>query len=150
MKNKLLFSSIAFLFLSCGKEENKSIHVYCEKEAKTFQSESDIKLLLEKQNWHLSTNSLGGYDIFLKVAGEIVGDSAKITSYGDGLLSEVILKLDNKKKFAQEVGVFFTAANRLEEQEFIVPSTKIQVFKGDEKFTADIEGCKLKNPFFKK
>lgn len=155
MKTNLFLTVTAFLimaslscFYSCSDDKDTLPPKVekCNKEQETY-SKNDIQITLTKQEWSAQRNGIGGVDVSLKIAGTIQGDSATIRTFGDGLIHDVKLILDKKKKFHQDFGIFFTS-NEID-KEFIEAHTNIQVFKGKDTLKVELKSCPIPNLIYK-
>ena len=100
------------LLISCKKSDDNAIRS-CTKDYESHTNENGTSIELSSQIWHLEDMGKGG-SIELTVSGTTNGDSAIILSYGDGLISEVPIVLDNQKHFEQNLGISFTATSKPE------------------------------------
>jgi len=70
-------------------------------------------LSLSYVEWYSTTETVGsltfGY-INLNVSGSTSGDKVTIVTYGDGIIDELELDLDQDKKFSQDIVIKFTHA----------------------------------------
>ncbi|MHC2994149.1 MAG: hypothetical protein IBV53_01395 [Candidatus Atribacteria bacterium] len=84
-----------FLFVSCLSLNNEPI------------------LSLSYVEWYTKTEEIGdltfGY-VHLSLSGSTTGDKVTVITYGDGVIAELELDLDQDKKFAQDVIIQFTHA----------------------------------------
>jgi len=84
-----------FLFVSCLSLNNEPI------------------LSLSYVEWYTTTEEIGdltfGY-VHLSLSGSTTGDKVTVITYGDGVIAELELDLDQDKKFAQDVIIKFTHA----------------------------------------
>ncbi len=84
-----------FLFVGCLSLNNEPI------------------LSLSYVEWYTTTEEIGdltfGY-VHLSLSGSTTGDKVTVITYGDGVIAELELDLDQDKKFAQDVIIKFTHA----------------------------------------
>ncbi len=84
-----------FLFVGCLSLNNEPI------------------LSLSYVEWYTTTEEIGdltfGY-VYLSLSGSTIGDKVTVITYGDGVIAELELDLDQDKKFAQDVIIRFTHA----------------------------------------
>lgn len=113
------------------------------KSEETYSNNNGAILTLISQKWHLKENMIGGVDVGVIIQGTIQGDSAKIRTYGDGLIRDAKIELNNKNEFNQDCGIFFTSSKSSEE--YLTANTIIMVFSGQDTLKADIISCSLKN-----
>ena len=68
-------------------------------------------LSLSYVEWYTTTEVLGdltfGY-VHLNLSGSTTGDKVTVITYGDGVIDELELDLDQDKKFAQDIIIRFT------------------------------------------
>lgn len=147
---KLFYITLLLVFLTnCKSGENEpAAQTTCVKEKEVFQNEKGTILNLDKQVWFLKVNSIGGIDVGVKLSGDIVGDSIKVRTYGDGLISDFKIPLDKGKKFNSEIGLFFTSGAPKEEN--IIAKTLIIVFNKRDTLETSISSLPLKNLLYKK
>ena len=136
----LLIVSILFL-LSCSKKTDTTAIESCNQEPKTYSSSNGTELYLTQQQWYLNRIGNGG-SVNLRVSGSITGDSATIRSYGDGLISDVVLDLDSDKKFEKDLTISFNATSLTMGD--IVGSTVILVYRNSDTLKAELKGCVLR------
>ena len=141
---KFTFLLIGLLALiSCNKEEDPFKGESCMKTEESFTNDNGTALNLTMQEWWLEENTIGGVNVEVTITGTIVGDSAFVRGYGDGLIGETKIKLNKKKEFNQKFGNFFTSSPLSEE--YINGRTVITVFNGQDTLMAEINSCPLKN-----
>ena len=101
-----------FLFVGCLSLNNEPI------------------LSLSYVEWYTTTEEIGdltfGY-VYLSLSGSTTGDKVIVISYGDGVIGEVELDLDQDKRFAQDVMIQFTHAADDIPRKF---STVVTAYKG--------------------
>jgi hypothetical protein len=69
----------------------------------------DINLTLDITKAEWSTVVSGGFgSVYLKIAGKSNGNKVTIKTYGDGLLNECELELDEDNNFNKDVEIAFT------------------------------------------
>ena len=68
-------------------------------------------LSLSYVEWYTTTEEIGnltfGY-VYLSLSGFTTGDKVTVTTYGDGIIDESELDLDQDKKFSQDIVIKFT------------------------------------------
>ena len=136
----LLIVSILFL-LSCSRKNDTTAIESCNQELKTYSSSNGTELYLTQQQWYLKRIGNGG-SVNLRVSGSITGDSATIRSYGDGLISDVVLDLNSDKKFEKDLTISFNATSLTMGD--IVGSTVILVYRNSDTLKAELKGCVLR------
>lgn len=137
----LLIGVVAMI--SCSKEDATTKEVTCQKSTESYNNNNGAILTLTSQEWHLKENEIGGIDVGVNIRGTIQGDSAKIRTYGDGLIGDAKIELNDKSEFSQDFGIFFTSSPSSEE--FIAANTIIMVFSGQDTLKANISSCSLEN-----
>lgn len=137
-KITVLLIGLTILF-SCSKENNSPKEITCIKNAEIYNNDNGAVLNLTSQKWYLEKNGIGGVNI----VGTIQGDSASIRTYGDGLIGDAKIELNNKKEFNQKFGIFFTSSPLSEE--YVTANTIIMVFNGQDTLKANISSCSLEN-----
>jgi len=144
MKKKMKLLLIGLIVLvSCKKEDNSLRETSCTKSEESYNIDKGSILNLTSQHWHLKENEIGGVDVGVNIIGTIQGDSAKIRTYGDGLIGDAKIELNNKNEFNQDFGIFFTSSKSSEE--YFTANTIIMVFYGQDTLKANINSCSLKN-----
>jgi hypothetical protein len=84
-----------FLFVGCLSLNNEPI------------------LSLSYVEWYTTTEEIGELTfghVLLSLSGSTTGDKVTVITYGDGVIDELELDLDQDKRFAQEVVIRFTHA----------------------------------------
>ena len=70
-------------------------------------------LSLSYVEWYTTTEEIGdltfGY-VHLNLSGSTTGDKVTVITYGDGIIDELELDLDQDKKFSQDIIIKFTHA----------------------------------------
>ncbi len=154
MKNQLLgvikalvILSLLF-FYSCSDDKNSTPPKIgsCSNGQETY-TKSDIQIKFTKQEWSLQRNRMGGIDIYLKIAGSIRGDSAKIRTWGDGLTRDVKLILDKKNNFHQDCGILFSSKEM--NKKYIETCTNIFIFKDKDTLKVELNSCPIPNLLYK-
>ncbi len=100
-----------FLFVGCLSSDNEPI------------------LSLSYVEWYTTTEEIGdlifGY-AYLSLSGSTTGDKVTVITYGDGIIEELELDLDQDKKFSQDIVIKFTHAADNVSQKF---STIVTAYK---------------------
>jgi len=114
-----------FLFVGCLSLNNEPI------------------LSLSYVEWYTTTEEIGeltfGY-VHLDLSGSTTGDKVIVISYGDGVIGEIELDLDQDKRFAQEVIIKFThAADDIPRK----CSTVLTAYKGNYTTSINLESEEL-------
>jgi len=68
-------------------------------------------LSLSYVEWYTTTEEIGNMvfgNVHLNLSGSTTGDKVTVITYGDGVIDELELDLDQDKKFAQDVIIQFT------------------------------------------
>lgn len=143
MKKITLFLIGLIVLVSCKKEDDSLRDTSCTKSEESYNNDKGAILNLTSQKWHLKGNEIGGVDVGVNIVGTIQGDSAKIRTYGDGLIGDAKIELNNKNEFNQDFGIFFTSSKL--SGEYITANTIIMVFAGQDTLKAMINSCSLKN-----
>jgi len=120
----LSFIIIALFFTSC-KKSGESV-------APGSQKYSDAKgtyLTTNSVSWYLTKEGSGG-TVHVKFAGITNADRITITTYGDGLDSEIPVTLTGSGQFTEDLPVSFSATSRATSafQESVV----LKVYKGSD------------------
>jgi len=73
---------------------------------------SNVPILsLSYVEWYTTTEEIGdltfGY-VHLSLSGSTTGDKVTVITYGDGIIAELELDLDQDKKFSQDIVIKFT------------------------------------------
>jgi hypothetical protein len=114
-----------FLFVGCLSLNNEPI------------------LSLSYVEWYTTTEEIGeltfGY-VHLSLSGSTTGDKVTVITYGDGVIGEIELDLDQDKRFAQEVIIKFThAADDIPRK----CSTVLTAYKGNYTTSINLESEEL-------
>ncbi len=114
-----------FLFVGCLSLNNEPI------------------LSLSYVEWYTTTEEIGdltfGY-VHLSLSGSTTGDKVTVITYGDGVIAELELDLDQDKKFAQDVIIQFTHAADDIPRKY---STILTAYKGNYTTSINLESEEL-------
>ena len=114
-----------FLFVGCLSLNNEPI------------------LSLSYVEWYTTTEEIGeltfGY-AYLNLSGSTNGDKVIVITYGDGVIGEIELDLDQDKRFAQEVIIRFTHAADNVPRKY---STMLTAYKGSYTTSISLESEEL-------
>ena len=114
-----------FLFVGCLSLNNEPI------------------LSLSYVEWYTTTEEIGdltfGY-VHLSLSGSTTGDKVTVITYGDGVIAELELDLDQDKKFAQDVIIQFTHAADDIPRKY---STVLTAYKGNYTTSINLESEEL-------
>ena len=114
-----------FLFVGCLSLNNEPI------------------LSLSYVEWYTTTEEIGdltfGY-VHLSLSGSTTGDKVTVITYGDGVIAELELDLDQDKKFAQDVIIKFTHAADDIPRKY---STVLTAYKGNYTTSINLESEEL-------
>lgn len=138
----ILVLSISFLG-SCSKniKDDHSI-TSCAGNLQTYADTSGTSITLTKDTWLLTRNDDGGGAVDLMLGGSTNGDSAKIMTHGEGLVSYIKIELDQQKKFDMIAEISFSNG-QVKEGEFN-SSTNIIVYKGTDSLNVYLQSCTLR------
>ena len=100
-------------------------------------------LSLSYVEWYTTTEEIGdltfGY-VYLNLSGSTTGDKVIVITYGDGVIGEIELDLDQDKKFTQDVIIKFThAADNIPRK----CSTVLTAYKGNYTTSINLESEEL-------
>jgi hypothetical protein len=100
-------------------------------------------LSLSYVKWYTTTEVIGeltfGY-VHLDLSGSTTGDKVIVISYGDGVIGEIELDLDQDKRFSQDVTTHFTHAADNVPRKY---STIITAYKGNYTTSINLESEEL-------
>ena len=100
-------------------------------------------LLLSYAEWYTTTEEIGdltfGY-VHLNLSGSTTGDKVTVITYGDGVIDEFELDLDQDKKFSQDIVIKFTHAADNIPREY---STVLTAYKGSNTTKISLESEEL-------
>jgi len=143
MKKILMLILGISILSSCSKNKNDDNSITsCAGDPKTYTDSSGTSITLTKETWLLTRNEDGGGSVNLMLAGSTNGDSAKVTSYGDGLISLIKINLDLQKKFDMIAEISFSYG-QVQEGEFN-SGTDILVYKGSDSLIVTLQSCTLR------
>lgn len=143
MKKITVLLIVLISLFSCSQEDNTINEITCTKSAETYHNDKGAMLNLTSQVWYLKENGIGGVDVGVNIGGTIQGDSASVRTYGDGLIGDAKIVLNDKKEFDQDFGIFFTSSPLSEE--YVTANTIIMVFVGQDTLQVNISSCSLEN-----
>ncbi|MFH1938815.1 MAG: hypothetical protein ABIK21_01515, partial [bacterium] len=100
-------------------------------------------LSLSYVEWYTTTEVIGdltfGY-VHLDLSGSTTGDKVTVITYGDGVIDELELDLDQDKKFSQEIVIKFTHAADNTPRKY---STVLTAYKGSISTSINLESEEL-------
>ena len=114
-----------FLFVGCLSLNNEPI------------------LSLSYVEWYTTTEEIGELTfghVLLSLSGSTTGDKVIVISYGDGVIGEIELDLDQDKRFAQDVMIQFTHAADDIPRKY---STVLTAYKGNYTTSINLESEEL-------
>ena len=79
-------------------------------------------------------------DVHLNLSGSTTGDKVTVITYGDGIIDELELDLDQDKKFSQDIVIKFTHAADNIPRKY---NTVITAYKGNSTTKIDLESGEL-------
>ena len=68
-------------------------------------------LSLSYVEWYTTTEEIDNMvfgNVYLNLSGSTTGDKVTVVTYGDGIIDELELDLDQDKKFSQDIVILFT------------------------------------------
>lgn len=142
MRSYTFFLFVILSVTACSKDEETETTMNCSKGSETFTTDTGTKLDLDTQDWYLEKNEIGGGSIHLRISGSIIGDSATIRTYGDGVIYDSEIEIDNGNEFNKDVSISFTATTLPEGD--IMSNTVIFVYNLADTLKADLESCVLR------
>ena len=93
--------------------------------------------------WYTTTEQIGdltfGY-VYLGLSGSTNGDRVTVITYGDGVIDELELDLDQDKKFSQDIVIRFTHAADNVPRRY---STVLTAYKGSSTTSTSLESEEL-------
>jgi hypothetical protein len=87
-------------------------------------------LTLNNIEWYTTTEQIGNLtfgEVHLNLSGSTTGDKVTVITYGDGIIGELELDLDQDNKFSQDIVIKFTHAADNIPQKY---STVLTAYKG--------------------
>ncbi len=100
-------------------------------------------LSLSYVEWYTTTEVIGdltfGY-VHLDLSGSTTGDKVTVITYGDGVIDELELDLDQDKKFSQDIVIKFTHAADNTPRKY---STVLTAYKGSISTSINLESEEL-------
>ena len=100
-------------------------------------------LSLSYEKWYTTTELIGdltfGY-VHLDLSGFTTGDKVTVITYGDGIIDELELDLDQDKKFSQDIVIKFTHAADNVPRKY---STVLTAYKGSISISINLESKEL-------
>jgi hypothetical protein len=100
-------------------------------------------LTLNNIEWYTTTEQIGnltfGY-VHLNLSGATTGDKVTVITYGDGIIEELELNLDQDNKFSQDIVIKFTHAADNIPQKY---STVLTAYKGNYSTKINLESEEL-------
>jgi hypothetical protein len=100
-------------------------------------------LTLNNIEWYTTTEQIGnltfGY-VHLNLSGSTTGDKVTVITYGDGVIEELELDLDQDNKFSQDIVIKFTHAADNIPQKY---NTVLTAYKGNYSTKINLESEEL-------
>ena len=100
-------------------------------------------LSLSYEEWYTTTEEIGdltfGY-VHLDLSGSTTGDKVTVITYGDGIIDELELDLEQDKKFSQDIVIKFTHAADNIPRKY---STVLTAYKGSNTTKINLESEEL-------
>ncbi|MBA7566492.1 hypothetical protein ES695_12020 [Candidatus Atribacteria bacterium 1244-E10-H5-B2] len=104
---------------------------------------NQLILSLSYVEWYTTTEEIGeltfGY-VYLNLSGSTTGDKVTVITYGDGVIDELELDLDQDKKFSQDIVIKFTHAADNIPRKY---STVLTAYKGSDTTKISLESEEL-------
>ena len=100
-------------------------------------------LSLSYVEWYTTTEEIGNMvfgNVHLNLSGSTTGDKVTVITYGDGIIDELELDLDQDKKFSQDIVIKFTHAADNIPRKY---STVLTAYKGSTSISIDLESEEL-------
>ncbi len=100
-------------------------------------------LSLSYVEWYTTTEEIDNMvfgNVHLNLSGSTTGDKVTVITYGDGVIGEIELDLDQDKRFAQEVMIRFTHAADNVPRKY---STVLTAYKGSYTTSISLESEEL-------
>ena len=100
-------------------------------------------LSLSYVEWYTTTEEIGNMvfgNVHLNLSGSTTGDKVTVITYGDGVIDELELDLDQDKKFSQDIVIKFTHAADNVPRKY---STVLTAYKGSISTSIDLESEEL-------
>jgi len=118
---KILILLIAFTFSACSKKNDPTIN------GKKYADARGTYVTVSNADWYLTTQGSGG-TVNLKVSGATNADKITITTYGDGLNSDINMSMGSNGQFTQDIPVSFSATSR--STSTFQQSTTLKAYRG--------------------
>jgi len=100
-------------------------------------------LSLSYVEWYTTTEVIGNLtfgDVHLNLSGSTTGDKVTVITYGDGIIDELELDLDQDKKFSKDIVIKFTHAADNIPRKY---STVLTAYKGSNTTKISLESEEL-------
>ena len=100
-------------------------------------------LYLSYVEWYTTTEEIGNLTfghVLLSLSGSTTGDKVTVITYGDGVIDELELDLDQDKKFSQDIVIKFTHAADNIPRKY---STELTAYKGSSTTKISLESEEL-------
>ncbi len=100
-------------------------------------------LSLSYVEWYTTTEEIGNMvfgNVHLNLSGSTTGDKVTVVTYGDGIIDELELDLDQDKKFSQDIVILFTCEADNIPRKY---STVLTAYKGSTSTSIDLESEEL-------
>ena len=100
-------------------------------------------LSLSYVEWYTTTEEIGNMvfgNVHLNLSGSTTGDKVTVITYGDGVIDELELDLDQDKKFSQDIVIKFTHAADNVPRKY---STVLTAYKGSNTTKVSLESEEL-------
>lgn len=141
---KTLVITLVFMSFAACTDEDSNNRTTCSKPYKKYENDQGTSLIISEQNWYIEHPENGFLSGGLHFKGEIVGDSIKSVSYGDGLFGDVTIPLNSKNQFDFEWSIFFSTSHS--GNDTVVMNVPVYVYNGQDTLEINLSSCSLLKP----
>jgi hypothetical protein len=131
---KILILLIAFTFSACSKKDAPAIS------GTKYTDARGTYVTVSNADWYLTTQGSGGM-VNLKVSGATNADKITVTTYGDGLYSDINMSVGSNGQFTQDVTISFSATSR--STSTFQQSTTLKAYRGTDTLVVTLKSGNL-------
>jgi len=132
----ILPAVVATLFLNSCKKEVPAVNPGAQK----YSDVRGTYITTNAVTWYLTTEGSGG-TVHVKLAGVTNAEKITVTTYGDGLNSEIPMTMSGDGSFTEDIPVSFSATSRATGP--FQESTVLKAYKGSDVFSVTLNSGNL-------
>jgi len=124
----------AILFSACGKNNDPA------PAGKVYNDAKGTSIIVSSVSWYLITQGNGG-EVHIKIAGTTNAGRLVLTTYGDGLQTDINIDIDNNHRFSEDAVMSFSATSR--QTDTFQENALVTAYKGSDTLKATLPSGNL-------